>query len=163
MLTLERFRVLTDSYGAELQRWPEAMRAAAEALLLVSPEAQQLLAVARELDEAIDAASECKDAVSWPPGEEAAALSRLRAGVAARVARVAPQEMAPGRLGWLRGWLLPVAQWSSSARVVGMAAAGGFIIAVGLLLGSMEVTRPAAQVDVLAMLQPDPLPFLADQ
>ena len=217
MLTLKRFRTLIDSYGAAPERWPDSMRAEAEVLLRVSPEAQQLLAEARELDEAIGAASEREKAVSWPPGEEAAALARLRSGVAARLARTAGQaaatggaEMrgtalagaatrraeargatsgrgveagsaapgstrprsAPGDHGarapsrWhraLRRWMLPVAQWPTSARLAGMAAAGGFIIAVGLFLGSMDATRPAPQVDVLAMLQPDPLPFLADQ
>lgn len=178
MLTLKRFKALTDSYGAQPQRWPDSVRADAEALLLVSPEARQLLAEAQGLDEALDAASEREDAVSWLPREEAAALARLRAGVAARVAQTAGGEArargaasgearaggaASGWRRWLRGWLLPVTQWPSSARLAGMAAAGGFIIAVGLLLGSMDVTRPASQVDVLAMLQPDPLPFLADQ
>jgi hypothetical protein len=163
MLTLTRFKALTDSYGAAPDRWPESVRADAEALLRASPEARQLLAEARALDEAIDAASEGENAVSWPPGEEAAALARLRAGVAAHVARAAGRQTAAHRLRWLRGWVLPVAQWSSSARRVAMAAAGGVIIAVGLLLGSMDVARPPSQVDVLAMLQPDPLPFLAEQ
>jgi len=203
MLTLKRFEALTDSYGAEPERWPDDVRADAEALLRVSPEAQQLLAEARELDEGIDAARKRADAASWTPSEEAAALARLRAGVAARLARSAGQETAARRLAsrgtagggvqaedalsrsaasdgstargtavggaaigwapWLRRWMLPVAQWSSSARLAGMAAAGGFLIAVGLFLGSMDATRPAPQVDVLAMLQPNPLPFLADQ
>ena len=171
MLTLKRFKALTDSYGAEPQRWPDDVRADAEALLRVSPEAQRLLAEARELDEGITAARERVDAASWMPDEEAAALARLRAGVAARLARSAGQETmgqvvsvrGAGWRRWLRRWMLPVAQWPSSARLAGMAAAGGFLIAVGLFLGSMDATRPAPQVDVLAMLQPNPLPFLADQ
>jgi hypothetical protein len=163
MLTLKTFKALTESYGAEPERWPDSMRADAEALLRVSPQAQQLLAEARALDEAIDAASERDDTARWPPDEAAAALVRLRAAVASRVVRPAGQEAAAGWRHWLRGWMLPVAQWPSSARLAGMAAAGGFIIAVGLFLGSMDATRPAPQVDVLAMLQPDPFPFLADQ
>src|SRR6185437_8024554 len=139
MLTLERFKALMDSYGAVPERWPDAVRPDAEALLRVSPEAQQLLAEARSLDEAIDAANERENAVSWPPGEEAAALARLRAGVSARVARAVAPQTGPGWLRWLRDGMLPVAQWSSSARLAGMAAAGGLIIAVGLLLGSMDV------------------------
>lgn len=170
MLTLKRFKALTDSYGAEPERWPASVRADAAALLRVSPEAQQLLAEARELDNTIHAVRERADAVNWPPGEEAAALARLRAAVATRVAGATRQESADRARGagasrhhWLWSWMSPVAQWSSSARLAAMAAAGGVIIAAGLLLGSMDVTHPAPQVDVLAMLQPDPLPFLADQ
>jgi hypothetical protein len=204
MLTLKRFKALMDSYGAKPERWPEAMRAEAEALLRISPEARQLLAAARELDEAIDAARDTEHALSWSSNDEAAALARLRASVAARIddssrqdlsrhdpgaaagtrhtapdtARAAPQA-APGpahgiarRLAGGRGqpaasaWrqrLHQFAQWSTPARALGMGAAGGFVIAVGLLLGSMDTPQPTPQVDVLAVLQPDPLPFLVDQ
>lgn len=158
MLTLKRFKALMDSYGAQPQRWPDSVRADAEALLRVSPQAQQLLADAGELDAALDAAREDENTVRWPPGAEAAALGRLRAGVAARLAGAAGRSH-----GWFRGWLLPVAQWSTSARLAGMATVGGLIIGIGLLLGSMDDARSASQVDVLAMLQPDPLPFQADQ
>ncbi len=181
MLTLKRFKALTDSYGADPGRWPEAVRADAEALLGASDEARRVLAEARALDEAIDANSSREVAVRWQPGEEEAALSRLRARVAARLADSPSREAPMGRdaparaaargreapafswLRWLRAHVSPVAQWSTSARVAGMAAAGGLIVAVGLLLGSMDGTSSTPQVDLLAMLQPNPLPFLADQ
>lgn len=190
MLTLKRFKALTDSYGADPERWPEAMRLDAEALLRASAEARRVLAQARALDEAIDASSTREEALRWPPGQDEAALARLRARVAARLAdssHAAPsgRKAATGRatpaavsvrspaapaiappppwFRWLRSHVSPVAQWPTSARVAGMAAAGGLIVAVGLLLGSMDVMSSTAQIDVLAMLQPNPLPFLADQ
>ena len=182
MLTLKRFKALTDSYGADPRRWPEAVRGDAEVLLRLSPEARRMLASARELDEAINATSDPEDTL--PPSEEKAAMLRLRAGVAARLAEAASheavgREVAPPapmrstarrgniaarrRLGWLRSGMSPFTQWPTFVRVAGMAAAGGLIVAAGLLLGSMDATGPTAQVDVLAMLQPSPLPFLADQ
>jgi len=179
MLTLKRFKALTDSYGADPRRWPEAVRGDAEVLLRLSPEARRMLASARELDEAINATED-----TLPPSEENAAMLRLRAGVAARLVEAASHETvgreaastapmrstarrgniaARRRLGWLRSGMLPFTQWPTFVRVAGMAAAGGLIVAAGLLLGSMDATGPTAQVDVLAMLQPSPLPFPADQ
>ncbi len=45
-----RFQTLTDTYGAVPERWPEAERAAAQALLDRSPEARDALADAALLD-----------------------------------------------------------------------------------------------------------------
>lgn len=54
-MTPERFRALLESYGADLERWPEAERAAAHALLAhTRPELEQLLAEARSLDRWLD-------------------------------------------------------------------------------------------------------------
>src|SRR5580692_7935829 len=97
MLTLSRFTALVDSYGAELNRWPEAVRAEAQALAESSPQARALLAAARVLDATIATARASHDASLWPPGDQAAALARLRSGVAARIASSAN----PGP-GWRR-------------------------------------------------------------
>lgn len=53
----ERFEALLDAYGADLKRWPADERAAAEAFASAnSGEAEPLLAAARALDGALDAA-----------------------------------------------------------------------------------------------------------
>jgi anti-sigma-K factor RskA len=54
-MDLKRFAAIVESYGARPERWPEADRAAAEALLRVSAEAQALLDAARPMDRLLDA------------------------------------------------------------------------------------------------------------
>jgi hypothetical protein len=160
MLTLARFTTLAESYGGDLRRWPEELRAGAEALLPTSPEARRLLAEARTLDAAIAAAQGQEDDELWQPGEEAAALARLRAGVGARIA--ATEARPAARRSVPRGWFarLPV-----NLGWVGMATGGSFAVVAGLLIGATYATTPAlspAQGNVLAMLQPAPIAILAD-
>jgi len=89
---LAQFRYLLDAYGAEPRRWPHDRRAAAEALLMRSPEAKALHAAALRLDALLDAA----------PAEPAPAhlIGRVLAG--------APQP-AEARRGWFAGLLKPAA------------------------------------------------------
>jgi hypothetical protein len=54
-MTLDRFRAIVAAYGADPARWPAAERAAGEALLTVSVEAQALLGEAAPFDAALDA------------------------------------------------------------------------------------------------------------
>jgi hypothetical protein len=54
-MTLERFAVIVDAYGAEPRRWPAAERESASALAASDPEAAALLAEARALDAGLDA------------------------------------------------------------------------------------------------------------
>lgn len=56
MMTIERFKVLVEAYGANPARWPEAERAVAEAFANATPEAQRLLAEAAALDHVLSAA-----------------------------------------------------------------------------------------------------------
>ena len=49
----ERFRRLVETYGAEVERWPEAERPAAWALLALSAEAKEAWREAAPLDEAL--------------------------------------------------------------------------------------------------------------
>lgn len=156
MITLKRFRMFIDSHGGDLRRWPEAERDAAREFLDHSCEARALLAHAQSLDQAITAAAAHEDARLWPAGEQDAALARLRLGVAARIAqktsahRQTPADFMPG---WLA--VLPL-------RGLGMATGGGFVAAVGLVIGLTYAAAPASGTDtVLAMLQPAPLPVLA--
>jgi hypothetical protein len=57
MMTIERFKVLVEAYGANPARWPEAERALAEAFANATPEAQRILSEASALDRLLDAAS----------------------------------------------------------------------------------------------------------
>ncbi len=57
MMPIEEFRRLLDVYGSDVQRWPEEQRAAMEALLANSVDAQAQLREARALDDALDAFS----------------------------------------------------------------------------------------------------------
>ncbi|WP_026791762.1 hypothetical protein [Pleomorphomonas oryzae] len=54
-MTPERFREIVEAYGAVPQRWPAKERAAAEALILRSSEARELLAHEAGLDRLLDA------------------------------------------------------------------------------------------------------------
>ncbi len=158
MVTLRQFKVLAESYGADLHRWPAELRKEAEALLAVSPDARAALAAERVLDEAIDAARAQQDAALWPPGMEDAALARLRSSVAARIAASpARHRAAPGR-----GARVLSGSWALSLLLgpAGLAAGGGVAVAAGLLLGALYTPVPAAS-NVLVMLQPMPLSILS--
>ncbi len=159
MVTLRWFRAMADSYGADLQRWPEEARGKAQALLSVSPQARTLLDEARALDDAIAAASAREDAARWRPGEQTAALARLRSGVEARIASATVRRPVHRRAGSSpaggRQWaLLPQLRW------LGMATGSGFAIIAGLLLGSMYAA-PGTE-GVLTMLQPTLIQILTD-
>lgn len=53
-MTVEQLSVFLELYGSDPRRWPEGDRAAAEALILNSTEAQELQARARALDNLLD-------------------------------------------------------------------------------------------------------------
>ena len=159
MITLERFRALIDSYGGDLQRWPETERGAARALLAHSAEACALLEKAWEVDQTVASAVAREDVRLWPAGEQDDALARLRLGVGARIA----QEATAHRhvyLSFLPGWLI-----FPSMRGLGMATGGGFAVAAGLVIGLTCATSSVAASEtdtVFAILQPAPIPVLAE-
>jgi anti-sigma factor RsiW len=90
-----RFEWLLESYGAALERWPEAEREAARRLLGTSPAARAAHERARALDVALAA-----DRVAI----DAATLERMRATIRERVARtpIAPAPAASWWAGLLR-------------------------------------------------------------
>lgn len=93
---LTRFEALLDAYGAEPHRWPADRRAAAEALLQRSREAQALHAAAARLDALIDAAK----------------VEPAPADLVGRVLNAAPSARARAsaeRKGWFAGLFKPVA------------------------------------------------------
>ncbi len=160
MLTLGQFAALADSFGAELQRWPDAVRDEAAALLQESPQARARLAKARMLDEAIMAAGAEADALLQPSGGPDAALVRLRAGVAARLGSSTARQPKRWRLAWVFAGMarLPL---STNLGWVGMATGSGFAIAAGLFIGSLYAPAPPSN-NVLTMLQSAPIQMLAD-
>jgi len=173
MMTLRRFRALTQSYGAELQRWPKEERRAAEELLLSSQDARALIEVEKALDGAIAAASAHEHSQRWSQGAEEAALARLRSGVANRIAeeqvraphRGAPQRPAGAALRQLLGWLFEGGAELASLRRrrLGLATSGALAIVAGLLVGGMySPASPPAGGVLTALLQPATLEILAD-
>jgi hypothetical protein len=159
-MTLRRFESLTDSYGADLKRWPEEERGTAAALLEVSAQARQRIAEAAELDEALRAASSRADSALWPGGQADAALARLRSSVGAQITQPLHKQTAGT---WLRWdpvkWVHLVASmqpgWPS------LAASGGLAVVMGLLIGSADIARPPP-VNLLTMLQPSPIQILSN-
>lgn len=152
MLTLRRFRTMIDSYGADPLRWPDEMRAGALALLDSSAEARAAFREARRLDHAIEAARARDDSMLRHPDEQAAALARVRSGVAARIATSKARRPTDWDVGWMQ---------SLQMRWIGMATSGGLAIAAGLLIGATYASRPEFDT-VLSMLQPVPIHILAD-
>ncbi|OUJ13686.1 hypothetical protein [Acetobacter sp. DsW_063] len=89
MMTQTRFRYLALSYGADLSRWPAADRDPAEELLANSAEARGIFREQQSIDTVLARAFDAQDAElgAQRAGEdEHAALARLRAGVAGRIA-----------------------------------------------------------------------------
>lgn len=157
MMTLERFRKLADSYGADLRRWPQRLQVPARALLESSAEARKIMAAASELDEAIRSAGSARSERLWSGDRPEAALVRLRNTVAARIgAAAAPAELAAdqtrmraarggrGRVGW-----------------IGLATAASVAILAGVVLG-IVYSPTASHQDLLALLQPGPIQLLND-
>lgn len=103
-MELRDFRRRLEIHGAGLARWPEGEAVAARALLAASAEARGMLAEALRLDAALDATP---GGAALPPDPEA--LARMRAAVAARVARMPAPALQPvGVGGRLRAWIRPL-------------------------------------------------------
>lgn len=150
MLTMRRFCMLAESYGADLRRWPDKTRDHAQALLDVSVEARAILDAARALDDAIA----LHDAGRPPSWDEEAMLARLRAGVATQIAA---GRSPARRLVWASAeWPLPF-----MLRWLGMATAGGLAITLGLVIG-LTTARPPTPDGVLTLLHPAPITMLTD-
>jgi hypothetical protein len=143
MLTLSRFRALARSYGSDLGRWPDRSRDAAESLLEASPRARAVLEAERALDEGLSAAGVLETT------DEGAALVRLRAGVAARLAQPSLERRparrrgktsVAGGSGWQGAGSGAIA-WPD-LRWVGVAGAASLAIAAGLALGAAYAPAP---------------------
>lgn len=161
MLTLERFRSLAASYGAEFARWPEKERGEAQTLLDTSAQARLLFKEAQILDEAITKASARENPATDIEGRELA-LALLRSAVAERISR-------PVRLPQLHSWrfaprLFGILRGTNSMPVgaVGLAAGACLTIAMGLLIGWSWTTRPASG-DLIAFLETSSIQILTHE
>ncbi|MCL2452217.1 MAG: hypothetical protein FWD08_00970 [Alphaproteobacteria bacterium] len=160
MLTLERFTMLADSYGADLGRWPESLRDQAELLLANSSQAREILSEAGKLDEAMARASLREGAALWNPGDQDAALARLRSSVAAQISssstlRNQSSAITLTFLTEIRSVFAPRIGW------IGIVGSSGFAVIAGLLIG-FAYHSPSPSDGLLAMLQPTPIEILAD-
>ncbi|MCB8881899.1 hypothetical protein ACELLULO517_16770 [Acidisoma cellulosilytica] len=159
MMTINRLKALSDSYGADLLRWPADERRDAEALLRVSADAQAILASAAETDALFDAMSRAEHAALWTEAEEAAAVARLRAGVSGHIARdgVARGQRRrwPGLVSLNHGFAVVQANlgW------LGLATSGGIAVAGGFLIGAISAPSGISE-GVLSLLQTSPLHVL---
>ncbi|MBD0413215.1 hypothetical protein [Oryzicola mucosus] len=115
----QRFHDLTDSYGSDLRRWPEADRAAAQSFIDAHPEeAHAALAGAADLDRLLDRSS--------VPAPSAALRERIIAS--------APRRAAAGLGGFL---------W----RGLGLAGIGVAGAAAGMVLAGFVVTHSPYDAD----------------
>ncbi|HEX5461808.1 MAG TPA: hypothetical protein VFX20_17725 [Steroidobacteraceae bacterium] len=158
MMTLRRFRTLADSYGADLQRWPQRLRGRALALLDSSVEAQAVISRAKELDDIIAAARAARLERLWGGESADAALHRLQKNVSERIRRppsggvTALHGMRPRAAGHYRP---RPAEW------IGLVTAASLAVIAGLALGILS-SPSAPQEDLTALLQPAPLQVLTD-
>lgn len=131
-MTPERFTALLDAYGADLRRWPEVERAAAQALLAVGPPMlQQQLQNAALLDGWLDASA-------VPAADDALAARIAAVAAAAQRADAAPRiEPRPARPQRTRRF--GSRWWWSGAGLAGVGLAGtlaGVFAASVLLRGA---------------------------
>jgi hypothetical protein len=159
MLTLKRFAVLATGYGGDLRRWPDDTRAEARALTEASPQARNILAVAQKLDTALQGARTHEDRLLMPPGGQEAALTRLRAGVAARIAAAEAGTVSGAAANQQSRWMSQMAlRFAAAPRLdwaAGLATVGGLAILAGLWLGGIAATASATDT-VLTLLQVPP-------
>ncbi|WP_342627938.1 hypothetical protein AAC691_17985 [Nguyenibacter vanlangensis] len=146
MMNPERFSVLAETYGAVLARWPESERQDAQALLKMSATARGILAAQRDVDDLIARAFEEEASLFAQRAaheDPEAAVTRLRAGVAGRIAAEATPKRGPGaRFGWRLPGLVPgrVAAENGvlAVRWTAMMFGGGVVVAGGLWLGWIQ-------------------------
>jgi hypothetical protein len=173
MLSLDRFKTLTRSYGAAPDRWPHNERAEAELLLQHSAQARQLVEEARALDVALGFTHTANDdglelhagglhAGAAPGTGAMGELNQLRSAVTQRISHaVREQPRRRARLGWLPGklaWNRGSSFGGSHLGWVGAATGGSLVIAAGLLIGWMQAPQPTpVDVDWIPFLQPAPV------
>ena len=137
-MDLKRFAAIVESYGAGPTHWPEAERAAAEALLLESLEAQALVAAAKPVDRLLDAVPALLPSSDLRAAVLAGAARRPRVSLRARLAD-AWRELA-GELG---GW-----------RLAGSVLAASLVLGVltGGLLSGLAASETSPDLLQLALL-----------
>lgn len=147
-MTITEFRRLAETYGGDVERWPDEMRDAARAIA-GTPEGRALLAAERRLDLVLEQppvvtrrrADDLAFAVMQRLAAEPATTPAQRLGGAPSGRAIA----AAGR-GWLR-WLVPAASLACSL-LVGVSLARELLYTVG---PSPAATIIAMAVDAGAM------------
>jgi hypothetical protein len=157
MMTLNRFRTLADSYGGDLRRWPERMRPQARALLDTSPEARQIIARARNLDELVAAAEAAHSEHLWSGDRADAPLERLRNRVATRIAPTIPATA-------IRAASLLRTPLGAPRRVrwISLATAASVAILAGFVLGIRYSPAAPKRDDLSTLLQASPIQLPTD-
>ncbi len=156
MMTRKRFRDLAACYGADLSRWPAADRGPAEALLAGSPEARLVLREQQDLDAVIARAFDAQDAelIARTAHEDThAALTRLRAGVAGRIAgQDGTRRSARGWWRFMPRWPMAHPTWALTAdglvvfRRAGVVLGCAFVVTGGLWLGWVQSSGGAGDL-----------------
>lgn len=158
MMRLKQFKKMADAYGADSDRWPEALRTRAEALLKHSAEARETLRHARQIDEVLTAMTAARDAQFTRVENPGAGLVRLRSGVMARIGSSARPRKRSSR------WSLPNAGLGMDLwrrRWIGLTAATSLAVLGGFALGLMYSPEQPQQ-DFVTLLQPAPVQFLVN-
>ena len=160
MLSHRRLFSLIDTYGADPRRWPESKRSRAEELLCGSEPARAYLEAARLLDASIRDASRMADTHLWGPGDQEAALARVRSLVGSSIST---QNLPLNRAAFLPPFLSPgrFAVLTLRGKGLGLAVGCSLAIAVGFFVGSTQVAVPTSQ-NVVAILQPALLQVVID-
>jgi len=118
-MTLEEFRRLADTWGGDVERWPQERRQAARALA-GTPAGRAIVSRAARLDALLAA----------PAAVSPERAARAAGAVARRLAAEQRQHEARRRRWRLPGWLLPAASVASSA-LLGVALASALPAAGG--------------------------------
>ena len=111
-MTLEEFRSLTDAWGADVERWPQAAREPARRLAAM-PQAAEILEKARQLDGLLAA----RPQVSRERASRAAhaVITHIATDIATDIERERNRQ---GRWRWqLPAWLVPAASVACSALI----------------------------------------------
>jgi hypothetical protein len=152
MMTIKRFKSLTDSYGGDFRRWPEEARAEAQRLIESSPQARVLLKEASRLDEAIDSAHSARDEALKSINGEVAGFKRLRTRIMSQIPSARQTSRRGWRLGWMRSDLFG-GGGASPLRRLGVASGCVAAVVMGLLIGWGHDSKPPRQIDLIAVLE----------
>jgi hypothetical protein len=136
-MTLERFADLVGAYGARPERWPDAERAAALALLDRSPQARTRLAEAARLDAALDVVP------ATPPAPDLAArilAAAPRRGIHRTPARrLAPAAVAMAAAAGLAVWLVRTPPPATPLAADAVAQLGTFDVPTDTFLSALDL------------------------
>jgi hypothetical protein len=127
-MTLEDFQKLAETWGGDIERWPEETRASAR-VVAETPAARLVLARERQLD---DFAAQ-RPAVSRKRAQEAAHAVVLRLAAEAERERVAREKWA--------AWMPRMPAWLAPTASVACSALLGVVLASSLPYGGLDANQ----------------------